>query len=69
MNHFFVARRSAIAMLISEIDALDAVNATLPSEMQARAAECRRLLFALRAGRIDDFVLPAEVPIQLTILD
>ncbi|MBI0328149.1 hypothetical protein [Burkholderia plantarii] len=69
MNHFFVARSSAIAMLISEINALDVVNATLPPEMQARAAECRRLLIALRAGRIDDLVLPAEVPVQLTILD
>ncbi|WP_148654003.1 hypothetical protein [Burkholderia plantarii] len=69
MNHFLVARRSAIAMLSSEINALDVVNATLPAQMPARAAECRRLIIALRAGRIDDFVLPAEIPVQLTILD
>lgn len=69
MNHFFVARRSAIAMVIAEINTLTADDTALSSAEQARVAECQRLLIALRAGRVDAFVLPAATPIQVTILD
>ncbi|WP_246795059.1 hypothetical protein [Burkholderia perseverans] len=69
MNHFFVARRSAIAMVIAELNTLTADDAALSSGEQARVSECQRLLIALRAGRVDSFVLPAETPIQVTVLD
>ncbi|MBI0328298.1 hypothetical protein [Burkholderia plantarii] len=69
MNHFFVARRSAIAMVIAELNTLTADDAALSSGDQARVGACQRLLIALRAGRVDSFVLPAGTPIQVTVLD
>ncbi|UVS96104.1 hypothetical protein [Burkholderia glumae] len=69
MSHFFVARRSAISMVIAEINKLTEDDTALSSAKQARISEYRHLLIALRAGRVDTFVLPAETPLQVTVIN
>lgn len=63
MERFFMSRRSAIALIISARKTL-AANAPYH---EALAADLTRLLFDVRARRVDTFELQEPTPMHVTV--
>jgi hypothetical protein len=71
MERFFMSRRSAIALIVNARTTLLAnTDERLSADArhsQARLADLTRLLFDVRAGRIDEFELKEPTPIHVTV--
>jgi hypothetical protein len=63
MERFFMSRRSAIALIIRARKTL-AANAP---HQEALAADLMRLLFDVRARRVDAFELQEPTPMHVTV--
>jgi len=65
MEEYFVSQSSAVAWVVSERQALirredDGAPAEDSFDRSARIEELTRLLFDVRAGRTEDFLLPTS---------
>ena len=71
MERFFMSRRSAIALIVrARTTLLAGTDERLPADAQhheALVADLTRLLFDVRAGRIDEFELKAPTPMHVTV--
>jgi hypothetical protein len=71
MERFFMSRRSAIALIVNARTALLANTDERPPDdaqhSQARVADLTRLLFDVRAGRVDEFELKEPTPMHVTV--
>lgn len=71
MERFFMSRRSAIALIVNARTTLLAnADERLPTGAQhheAREADLTRLLFDVRAGRVDEFELKEPTPMHVIV--
>jgi|GEM_PF-2039553 len=71
MERFFMSRRSAIALIVNARTTLLAkADERLPADIQhhdARVADLTRLLFDVRAGRVDEFKLKEPTPMHVIV--
>ena len=66
MDRVFMLRGRAVARLLEIRNGLPGSSAAASG---ATLAAVEQLLFDLRAGRIDSFVLPVETPVQVFVTD
>lgn len=70
MDRMFMSRQRAVARIVSEQALLrqHASAGTGPTAEEAtRAQQLERLLFDVRAGRLAQFVLPADRPLHVFV--